>query len=631
MPTVRELITRIAFKVEKQRLQAAGTEVGRVKKQMRSMGREVWRLNRSINMMAIGMKAAMVAFVGSRILKVITTDFSKGADQVAKFSQKTGIASDFMQSFAHAAELGGSNSQEAQKAILKLTKTLRTAQQGSKAAVLAFKDIGLDPKTFKVNEDGILQIADAFAGMTDSGKRAAIAQELLGKSGANLIPTLKQGSKAVRGYMDEARRLGIVLSEKQLRDAEAFNDEMLRAKSVFIGVRNQIAVRLLPVLTRAMKDFKEWATEGDNLARALTTVKRAAIAATAAFIALKAVKIGSAFAAALPALKTAVLLLGGVARAAAAAAAPLIVPLALVAAFALAVEDLVRFARGEKSLIGELFGDTAEGQEVKDLLLEIGAVFKGMRQTFKEFNLELLGLFRGLVKTFGRIVKALLPILLRVTIFLLRVVLLVSRLLAWAVDKLVRALNWLLEALSPLGDAFTWLGEKATEAAGAIAGAFGWAADKVSAAWSVVVDGISGAWDWLVEQATAAAKAIASPFQWAWKQIKKGWDFTVGKIIKAVDWIVDKVTDATNALAALAGTQQVGPAGLGAITAAGAKVTQTNQANVRVGGVNVNVQGAPGMTPQELQVAVSKAMGETFSDFANDIIQTRRPVVEGAE
>lgn len=634
MPTVRELITKIAFRVEEGRLRAAGVAVGTVKKQMRSLNRQAFMVSRQINGIALGAKAMAAAFIGSRILKFITTDFSVAADRQAKFAKATGVSVETYQALGHAVKLSGGEVADLDKSLQQLGKRALEASQGNKTLRKQFRTLGVDVKDssgkLKNQDVLLLEVADRFAAMEDGSRKTGMAMQLFGRTGAKLIPLFNEGSKGIKKMTDEAKKLGIVLTKEQAAIAEQFNDELLRSKSVLIGVRNQIAVRLLPVISKNLEAFRRWATEGDNLSRALERVKKAAIAAAVAFVALKATKLGIAFAAMLPALKTAVVLLGGVARAAASAAAPLLVPIAIIAALALAIEDLVRFARGEGSLIGDLFGDTAEGQEVKDILLEIAKVFRGMRAEFRKVNLELLSLFKGLIKTFGQIVKALLPILLRVTIVLLRVVLYVSKALAWAVRQLVAGLNWLFDALSPLGDAFSWLGTKAVEAASAIAGAFVWAGDRITEAWDAASGGIVGAWDWLAEQATAAGKAIASPFIWAWKQIKKGWDFTVGKIIKAVEWIVDKVTDATNALNALAGRQDVGPAGIGAAALGARKLTQQITTSVRVGSVPVTVTGTANMTPEQLEAAAGRAMKAAFSDFANDLVGNRRPLVEGA-
>jgi hypothetical protein len=636
MATVRELITRIAFKVEEGRLKAAGVAVGTIKKQMRSTARETRRLTRNINGMALGLKAAAGAFIASRALKIITTDFSVGADRAAKFAKATGISVEMYQALGHAVQLSGGEISDLDKGLQQLGKRALEVSQGNKTLRKQFDQLGVsvtDSAGKLKNQDELLfDVADRFKAMEDGSKKTGLAMQLLGRSGAKLIPFFNEGSAGIRKMTAEAKRLGIVLTKDQAAIAEQFNDELLRSKAVLIGVRNQIAVKLLPVLTRNLKAFKEWATEGDNLARALDTVKKAAIAATVAFVALKATKLGIAFAAALPALKAAAVLLMGVARSAAAAAAPLLVPLAIIAALALAIEDLVRFARGEGSVIGDLFGDTAEGQEVKDLLLEIGKVFMGMRDSFREVNVEFLKLFKGIIKAFGKIVKALLPILLRVTIVLLRVVLWLTKALAWAVDGLVKAFNWLVDALAPVGDAFTWIGEKAAEAAGAIAAAFTWAADKVTEAWDGTIGWLGELWDGIVSTAKTVGKAIASPFVWAAGKVKGAWNAAIGWIKRLVDSIANKIQKVSDAISRVTGGKA------GSISASIAQSTKglskdaggKTENNLRTGPITVQVQGTANMTPEQLEVAASKAMRGALNDFASDLVGNRRPLVEGA-
>lgn len=637
MATVRELITRIAFRIERGKLQAAGVSVGRMKKQMRQTAIQARSLGKNINGLAAGAKLFAAAFIGSRILKLVTTDFANSADAAAKFSTSTGVSIQTYQALGHAVELSGGSLNDLNKGLTQVGQRALQVSQGNKTLKRTFDDIGVtvtDASGKLKNQDQLLfELADRFKAMKDGSRKTGLAMQLFGRTGATLIPLFNEGSKGIKKMTAEAKRLGIVLTKEQAAIAENFNDELLRSKSVLIGVRNQIAIRLLPALTRALTGFKEWATEGDNLQRMLTRVKKAAIAVTFAFIALKATKLGIAFAAALPAIKTAAILLGGVARAALAAAAPLLVPIALIAALALAIEDLVGFAQGRKSLIGDMFGDTAEGMEVRDLLREIGRTFRDMGKIFAEVRLEFLGLFKEIAKGLGQIIRALLPVILKLTIGLLRIVLLVVKLLAWAVRHLVDAFNWLVTALEPVGAAFEWLGSQAVRAANAIAAAFIWAIDRVTDGWNWLADNIGGIWDGLADAATSAANAIAAPFLWAWKKIKEGWDWSVGKIIKAIDWIVDKVTTATNALAALTGRQKVaGAVGAGitaATGAAGAKtVNQTTK--VTLGSIGLTVQGTASMSPEQMEAATGRALRQGLNDWANDLINNRRPVVEGA-
>ncbi len=638
MPTVRELITRIAFRVERGRLQQAGVAVGTIKKQMRSTARQARQLTGNINAMAVGAKAMVAAFFASRIFAFLTTGFSQAADEAAKFAKSTGVSVEMYQALGHAVQLSGGDIADLQKGLAQLGKRALEVTQGNKTLKKQFGELGLevtDASGKLKNQDQLLfEIADRFKAMEDGSKKTGLAMQLLGRSGAKLIPLFNEGSEGIRKMTEEAQRLGIVLTKEQAAIAENFNDELLRSKSVLIGVRNQIAVRLLPVITRNLEKFRAWAMESDNLQRALGRLKAAAIAAALALAAIKITKLGVAFAAALPAIKVAATLLWGLARAAGAAAGPLLVPIALLGLLVLAIEDLIGFATGKESLIGQYFGDTAEGQEVKDLLLEIGKTFRGIGKSFAEVRVELLSAFKGLVKSLGKIILALLPLLLRVTILLLRVVSWVAKIIAWAVDKIARALIWLMDKLSPVGDAFSWLGRKGEEAAQAVANAFLWVADRINDAYTWLGDNIGFIWEGLKELAVETGEAIAKPFLWAWKKIREGWDWAVGGIIKAINWVVDKILWATNAMAALTGRQKVGgalAAGVAPAAAAGAKTINAPQTvQVTMGSIGLNVQGGAAMTPEELELATARALRVGLNDWANDVINSRRPGPAGA-
>jgi hypothetical protein len=67
--------------------------------------------------------------------------------------------------------------------------------------------------SFDVNEGlsdtngTMLALADAFAGMEDGGRKTALAMELLGKSGADLIPFLNQGSDEIERLTEISAKL----------------------------------------------------------------------------------------------------------------------------------------------------------------------------------------------------------------------------------------------------------------------------------------------------------------------------------------------------------------------------------------------------------------------------------------
>jgi hypothetical protein len=75
-------------------------------------------------------------------------------------------------------------------------------------------------------EQVLLDLADKFSAMPDGADKAALAVKLFGKEGLAIIPFLNQGREGITALMEEAQRLGLVMSEDVARASEVFNDNL---------------------------------------------------------------------------------------------------------------------------------------------------------------------------------------------------------------------------------------------------------------------------------------------------------------------------------------------------------------------------------------------------------------------
>ncbi|MGI9215353.1 MAG: hypothetical protein ACR2HS_06980, partial [Gammaproteobacteria bacterium] len=113
------------------------------------------------------------------------------------------------------------------------------------------------------NTDGTLksssivlgEIADKFATYEDSANKTAIATQLFGKSGAELIPLLNAGSKGIAESANELERFGAVITEKAAAQAERFNDNLTRLSTVGSVVGKTIANEVIPYLNQLAEEF----------------------------------------------------------------------------------------------------------------------------------------------------------------------------------------------------------------------------------------------------------------------------------------------------------------------------------------------------------------------------------------
>lgn len=181
------------------------------------------------------------------------------ADSLSKAAQSIGVATDELSKLKWAAEQSGVSFEDLTGSLAKLSNAMaQSLRSATSQQAEAFKALGVAV----TNADGTLRdnravlgdVATAFARMKDSTNKTALAIQIFGRSGAQLIPFLNNGEAGLRAFGDEAERLGIVIGTDTGKAAERFNDTMNRISTRFEGLKVQIATAVLP----ALNDFADW-------------------------------------------------------------------------------------------------------------------------------------------------------------------------------------------------------------------------------------------------------------------------------------------------------------------------------------------------------------------------------------
>jgi len=340
---------------------------------------------------------ALVAFGAYRALRFFTSDFAQAADENAKFADGLGISTEAYQKLTFAAGLAGVTQSELNTALPKFAKSAADAADGSKAMADAFDRAGLKLRGGKFLGDPIKMMtafADGLKKVKDPIRRAQILQNAFGRSGKKMGVLMSGGAEGIKKAMREAEKYGFVLSRKQQKIAEDYNDEMLRTKMVFTGLRNQLALKLLPAINKLLRGFTAWVREGNNLEKLTRRLKTGAIfagIAIGAMITTSVLRKVGGFVKGVWAGVHAVRALNMASAAAAAKVALLFAGFALVY---LIIEDLVYFAQGKDSLIGRILGDSQLAKDLKTALLDMakaakdawGEIGPALAQSWKELK-----------------------------------------------------------------------------------------------------------------------------------------------------------------------------------------------------------------------------------------------------
>lgn len=170
-----------------------------------------------------------------------------------------------------AAAASGLSTDELGVAFKKLnTNISEAAGDGTSKAATAFKLLGISVTDANGNlkDAGTVnnEIADAFAHSEDGANKAALAVQLFGRQGVQMIPTLDKGSAGLKQLADDAAAYGAVLSGDAAKAAEEFQAKLNALEAgVKGGLQNAIAGNLVPALLAMADAFGNASEKGEAI------------------------------------------------------------------------------------------------------------------------------------------------------------------------------------------------------------------------------------------------------------------------------------------------------------------------------------------------------------------------------
>ncbi|HMW22437.1 MAG TPA: phage tail protein [Burkholderiaceae bacterium] len=234
-------------------------------------------------------------------------------DALDEMSQRVGVSVETLSVWKPAAEQSGVSGESFEKGLRKLSTTMLEAATGSEDAARGFSAVGVEFKnqdgTLRATDQVLLDLAERFKAMPDGAEKTALAVQLFGKSGAELIPFLNQGRVGINELAAEMQALGVQMSSETAAQAGNFNDALDKLKLATTSIGNQIIASLLPALNDMAGGMVESAKQGgtlrvilDGVVLVLKTLALGAATVGKAFVALGEA-IGAGVAAAVEALK----------------------------------------------------------------------------------------------------------------------------------------------------------------------------------------------------------------------------------------------------------------------------------------------------------------------------------------
>ena len=208
--------------------------------------------------------------LGAEIANTVTATAEAG-DEIDKMSQKLGMTAEGYQEWDYVLGQSGVEITSMSTGLKTMTNQIDDAKNGSEKAVERFKKLGISLADLNSmsREEIFSKVIEGMQGMEDSTERAALANDLFGKSGQELAPLFNSTAEATEALKQEARDLGMVMSDESVKSSAAFEDSLDKLQRTAGGVKASLASQFLPGVTDVMDSLAEILTGEGNIDEAI--------------------------------------------------------------------------------------------------------------------------------------------------------------------------------------------------------------------------------------------------------------------------------------------------------------------------------------------------------------------------
>lgn len=182
-----------------------------------------------------------------------TKKVAETTDNIDKMSQKLGLSTESYQEWDYVMSQAGVEIDSMSMGLKTMTNLVESGSD-------AFDDLGVATKntdgTFRKQEDIFDDTIKALQGMEEGVEKTALAQEIFGRNGQDLLPLLNSSAESTEELKNQAQELGLVLNDETIQAGVDMTDSMDTLERSFSAVFTQLASALLP----SMLDLSNWLT-----------------------------------------------------------------------------------------------------------------------------------------------------------------------------------------------------------------------------------------------------------------------------------------------------------------------------------------------------------------------------------
>jgi hypothetical protein len=255
-----------------------GEKVKKLEHEIDSLHKTLHEFGQSMKSFAV--EAAEIFAIGE--LKEFVHGQVELGEALERTSAKTGLSTDELQKWQYVAEQSALGTDEVASALGRLQSQLgggAKGRHGMAGASQELQKLGIQAKDTAGKArpvgDIFMDVADKIKKTEDPTKRAAIAVQVFGRQGREMLPVLMKGKEGIEEMTKEAEKMGFILGDDFLEKTKKAAEEQTKLNWSMRSLKATIATELFPSFTKIIDKVMHGVTWFNKLSKETTFVKTA--------------------------------------------------------------------------------------------------------------------------------------------------------------------------------------------------------------------------------------------------------------------------------------------------------------------------------------------------------------------
>ncbi|MDX1486588.1 MAG: hypothetical protein R3268_00200 [Acidiferrobacterales bacterium] len=211
----------------------------------------------------MGRQVARGATVAAGALALLYAKSAPAIDASAKMADMFGMTTAELYGMKQAGELAGVSNDKLTAGLERMQRRVGLAAKGTGAAVRAIDELGLSASEIsKMGADEQYRvIAERISQVEGAANQAALAYEIFGRSGQQMLKLMNGGNEVMDEAAKRADRIGLALNRIDSAKVEASQDALTKASDAAQGLMNRITAKMAPAIELVANMFTDAAEE----------------------------------------------------------------------------------------------------------------------------------------------------------------------------------------------------------------------------------------------------------------------------------------------------------------------------------------------------------------------------------